>query len=232
MIGLSRADVGFNQTILNSINLAFHPGEIVFILGANGTGKSCLLQTLIRGRELLAGEIYGVAKNALERSLQISYAAQENIASAPITGQQYLDLICPRWCEDEIVQALNVSNLLGRSISKLSGGERQRLRLAAALLQKSQYYLLDEPTNSLDPKPSLDLSLLIKSLNRQGAAFIIVSHEINFALKTGQRFIGLKNSQVLFDDSLQNLREKQLLDQLFDRNFSWHQDQEGQWGVL
>tara|TARA_R110000868_G_scaffold72133_5_gene210416 strand:+ start:9259 stop:9975 length:717 start_codon:yes stop_codon:yes gene_type:complete len=220
-----------NKSILNSINFEIDNSETVFVLGSNGIGKSCLLQTLGGAIEPLSGELPHLANSYLERARIISYCAQTNIEQSDLLVKTYLDLISPKHSDifDLALDLLEVRSLLHRPMHLLSGGEQQRIRLTATLIQDSSYYLLDEPTNSLDPLPIKNLSTLLQQIRGFTKSSIVVSHDLNFAINTGTRFIGIHNENLIFDTSLDQLRIDRKLDHLYGLEFTWTQINQEKW---
>lgn len=223
MIEVRSLSCGFEQPVLEGLNLTFLGNEIVAILGPNGAGKSCFLQTLAGVIPPIKGEIAGIVREPRLRSMQLSYAAQEAIQPVSMKVSEYFDLVIPLDLEHRnyIVEQMEVTEYLDRSLSKLSGGERQRVRLVATLIQNAKFYLLDEPTNSLDPRPTENLLKVIKKLYLAQKSFFLVSHDLNLSLQMATRFIGFKNGSILFDCNLPELKQKDYLDQLFDKSFQW-----------
>tara|TARA_R110000868_G_scaffold117600_15_gene312590 strand:+ start:90368 stop:91081 length:714 start_codon:yes stop_codon:yes gene_type:complete len=226
---------GFNKTraVLENVNLGFHSSEIVFILGPNGIGKSCLLQTLSGVIPPLSGELPHLDLSAVERAKLISYCAQEVIESSDLLVEDYLALIIPsqKSLYDLVLNGLELHEFLKKPLINLSGGERQRVRLGASLLQDSKVYLLDEPTNSLDPKPVQSLSTLLSSLRKINKSCVIVSHDLNFAINTGTRFIGVDQQKIVFDCDRSSLRDNKLLEQLYRVDFHWAQVSDSKWAL-
>ncbi|MBH47187.1 MAG: hypothetical protein CME71_03350 [Halobacteriovorax sp.] len=226
---------GFNKSspVLEGIDFSVAKAEIIFILGPNGIGKSCLVQTLSGVISPIAGEAPHLELSAMERAKLASYCAQEVIESSDLLVENYLSLITPthKSLFDLVVKELEIKPFLSKSLIKLSGGERQRVRLGACLLQDSKVYLLDEPTNSLDPKPIQNLSRLLLELKELSKSSVIVSHDLGFAINTGTRFIGIDQKRILFDCDQSTLREKKLLDQLYSVNFNWAQVSDSRWAL-
>lgn len=233
MIEAKNLSCGFKKNILTNINISFKPAEIVIIMGPNGVGKSCLLQTLAGVIPSTKGQILNLDPNYHIRARQISYAAQDAIQNSSILVGDYLALVAPinENFKPQLIENLELLPFMDKPLAFLSGGQRQKARLAATLLQDAQSYLLDEPTNSLDPKPVDGLAHCLRSIASSNKNVIIVTHDLMFALQVGTRFIGLKHESLLFDCKIDSLRNKQHLDVLFDRKFRWHEVNHGEWSI-
>lgn len=234
MISCESLTCGFSDAVIQNVNIQLNANEIVIFLGPNGAGKSCLIQTMCGVLKPLAGNVSGLSESFEARAKQVSYAAQHPISLSELSVRSYLDLItpCDKENQDFIFTELEVKSLFSKPIAKLSGGERQRVRLAATLAQHSQVYLLDEPTTSLDPKPISSLVRVIKHLKSNGRSFGVVTHDLGFALEIADRYVGIKEQTIAFDCTKEQLREDNLLNSIFERDFKWQQvDGGAQWLV-
>jgi polar amino acid transport system ATP-binding protein len=91
-------------------------------------------------------------------------------------------------------------HILGHGDKKpaaLSGGQKQRVAIARALATQPQLLLLDEPTSALDPAMSVEVLETIAMLREQGRDFILVTHEMEFAKKVGDRFARIADGRVV-----------------------------------
>ena len=134
--------------VLDKVSLDVAPGEIVTIVGPNGSGKTSLVKTIIGALKYDSGSL--IIKN----NLRIGYIPQRlNIDhTLPMTVQRFLNLT-HRLTKDECLKALSAagaSGLLEAQMSNLSGGQFQRVLLARALQGDPEILILDEATQSLD----------------------------------------------------------------------------------
>ncbi len=229
MIKLTALTCGYNAPALVDIDLEFSRAEITVLLGPNGSGKSCLLETIVGKLSPLHGAMAGLPQKAQELARFLSYADQHPIEGHGLSVFEYFSLIEPkdRKLAQELVGYFELDQLLPRPLHALSGGQRQLVRICATLMQDSDYYFLDEPTNSLDPRPVELLLNLIKRMALAGKSFVVVSHELSFAVAVGERFIGLKDQKVLFDCEREELEDNRFLDTLFERRFHWFKAPDG-----
>jgi len=173
---------------LDGFTLSVEPGEIregevIGVMGANGTGKT----TFVR---VLAGELEpeegSVSKPAEE--LKVSYKPQyvsPSLFGEDATVEEVLREANPQtlspgsWLNVEIVQRMRLDRLLDRRVSELSGGELQKVAVAAALAREADIYLLDEPSAYLDIEERLTVAKAVKRLTEaRGAAALVVEHDI------------------------------------------------------
>lgn len=196
--GLS-CDAG-RRTVLTDVDLAVRRGEVLGLIGANGTGKSTLLRVLAGVRAPAAGDLLldGVplaSYPARERARRIAFVAQEEAASADLLVAELVALgrvpHARAWggVDDEaraaVGEALRLVDLEYAArvpLDRLSGGERRRAVLARGLAQQAPLLLLDEPTNHLDIRHQLALMRLIRRLSREeGRTVVLALHDLDLA---------------------------------------------------
>ncbi len=181
------------ELVLENINLDVDERDFLGIIGPNGAGKTTLLKAIL-GIFPYEGEvmILGLkAKNALEK---IGYVPQQASVPAdfPITVLEFclLGLLGPnkkfavRFSDADIKKATELLYRCGytgsfaKRFSSLSVGQKQRVLIARSLMKDPKLLLLDEPTASIDVKGEDNIFLLLKQINSQGTAIIMVSHDI------------------------------------------------------
>lgn len=219
-----------NKIILDQVSFEVHPGEILFILGRSGMGKSVTLKHFMGLLKPDSGEVWvdDLCVNQLMQlgqhgedelpkvrqkcgmvfqhpALLDSLTAFENIAIG-IQTPQYQDRIGKSLSPDEIkarveskaaLVHLNI-NTLSQKSSELSYGTQKRVSLARTLAPEPQYLLFDEPTTSLDPVSTQTINQLIYECSRAlKVTSIVVSHDMNCALKIADRILVLDEAKIL-----------------------------------
>ena len=186
--GLAKSFGG--DVVLQGVNIAIDPSEIVTIVGPNGSGKSTLLRMLAGVLKPDAGEISHAA------GLKIGYVPQklELEASLPMTVRRFLNV--PRRVSEaaaeRALERVGVKALKGRSLEGLSGGQMQRVLLARALIVEPDVLMLDEPTQGLDQPGQAEFYRLIEDLRSElGCAVMMVSHELHVVMSASDRVICL-----------------------------------------
>ena len=186
--------------VLDGLSFEGSEGEILGIIGPNGSGKTTILRILSRVLIPQEGEVYIKGKNLLELEQKeiaqiIGVVPQDTYFPFPFTVGEVVLMGRSPWLsgfgfessEDLQIasQAMALTNTLSfssRLIFELSGGERQRTIIARALAQQPQIMLLDEPTVYLDIGHQIEIYDLIKKLNAEKKlTLIIVSHDLNLA---------------------------------------------------
>ena len=229
------------KLILDKINLSVKPGEQLAIIGPNGAGKSTLLKCLLRIIPKRSGEIF-IAQKELASFSQpelakcLTYVPQAGRREDSFTVYDFVGMgrypylkpgayFSP---EDnklirEVLQLTGLTHYSQRLLHTLSGGEQQKVLIAAALAQQASFMLLDEPSTFLDPaeKNKFYEFLKVMIFNKK-ISVIEVTHDINRAMLNYPRVIGILQGKVIFDGSVQELREQEVLFKLYGKHFEFY----------
>ena len=225
-----------NKNILENINFKIEEGEIIGIIGANGSGKTSLLKCLNGINEINTGEIYLNNKNikdysSKELARNISFMNQNTnidfdfpcIDIVVLGRYPYLKRF-QEYSDEDIKKAefymkkTNALEFKNRIITELSGGEKQRVLFAKTLTQESNLILLDEPTASLDMKYEEEIFSLISELKSQNKSVVVVIHNLRLALKYCTRLILLFKGNIIADDIPKNVITEENLKNIFGVN--------------
>ena len=184
------------KIVLDAVNLQIREGEIIALLGPNGSGKTTILKILAFIENPTGGEVLFQGKsvnfnNTEKERLQSTLVFQKTT----LFGTSVYNNIAyglklrkvPKEIRDrEVKKALELVKLSGfekRSARKLSGGEQQRVAIARALVLKTPLLLLDEPTANLDPKNAGILEEVIDTVNRENKTTIVMATHNMFQAK-------------------------------------------------
>ena len=183
------------STIVSGLNFTVNAGDYLCIVGENGSGKSTLMKTLLRLRQPVSGTLEtgdGLAVN------EIGYLPQQTLVQRDFPASVWEIVLSgclnkcglrPFYNKAEKQRALdnmekmNILDLKDRCYRELSGGQQQRVLLARALCAAEKILLLDEPVAGLDPKVTAEMYETIASLNKEGITIVMISHDIQAALK-------------------------------------------------
>lgn len=228
------------KEILKNVSLDVYNSEYLSIIGPNGAGKTTLLKCLDKIYHGGSGNISVKGKPLTKYSQKdlakcMGYVPQMEGRSMPYTVKEFVMMgryphLSPFTftgkSDEDIVDAalslIGVKNLTNRVMSTLSGGEKQKILIAAALTQEASILLLDEPTTFLDPKHLEDIQARIRRINREwGVTIISVTHDINHALLSSDRFLALKNGEVAFCGNADELMSKNILEYIYDTTFTY-----------
>lgn len=178
------------RQILDNITLTVEQGEVVTLIGPNGSGKTSLLRILLALEQADAGQV--------ERrpGLTVGYVPQRLTVepTLPMTVLRFLGLPhrVSRTAAHEALEETGVAHLERAQVHALSGGEFQRVLLARALLRRPDILVLDEPAQGIDFSGQLDLYQLIDRIRRRrGCSVLLVSHDLHLVMAATDRVICL-----------------------------------------
>jgi zinc transport system ATP-binding protein len=178
------------STALSGVSLHVEPGEIVTIVGPNGSGKTSLLRAIIGAVKPLKGRVVH------ESGVKIGYVPQ-NLhidETLPITVSRFLKLpsnVAAADISHALTQA-GVPDLAKAQLSQLSGGQFQRVLLARAIIGNPDLLLLDEATQGLDQRGSASFYQQIETVRQNtGCAILMISHELHVVMSASDRVICL-----------------------------------------
>lgn len=206
---------------LRDVNVHVNAGEMLGIVGPNGSGKTSLLKLLAKILRPQKGEItlFGQSLDTatqIEVARQVAFVPQDNqptfsfsVAETVLMGR-FPHRRRSRWdygfgwdsredcaVAQQAMTTMDVAHLAERSIMDLSGGERQRTVIARALAQTPKVLLLDEPTAFLDLQHQLDICSVLRFLKEdRGLTIVMVSHDLNIASQYCDRILMLKDGVV------------------------------------
>jgi len=191
--------------------------EFVVLLGESGAGKSTLLRcingltepttgTVTLDGEPLAGSRPSVGMIFQQHNLVEGVSAYLNALTGSLERTSLLESIFQwhdRTDKRRALEALETVGLLDEAhqrVSQMSGGQQQRVGIARALVQDPSLVLADEPVASLDPGSAEDvMGYLKKAATVHEVTALVSLHQVNIAAHFGERFIGLRDGQLLFD---------------------------------
>jgi multiple sugar transport system ATP-binding protein len=205
--GLTRR-VG-QQTLLDDVNLALEPGEMLILVGPSGCGKSSLLSVVAGLQPHEAGEIHLDGRrieglSPRERDIAMvfqNYALYPHMSVAENIGFGLEMQGWPRARREarvqEVAKLLQLQPLLERRPAQLSGGQRQRVAMGRALARQPRLFLFDEPLSNLDAQLRAEMRSEIKLLHqRVGRSAIYVTHDQTEAMTLGQRIAVMRAGRV------------------------------------
>ena len=174
--------------VLKGVSMKAYPGELLCILGGNGTGKSTALSLLCGVREPYRGKVFCNARKvaALPQNPQL-LLVKKNVREELLSALPGKKLQEAAGEIGEAVSLCRLEGLLDRHPYDLSGGEQQRTALAKVLLQDPDVLLLDEPTKGLDQEFKNAFAQTLKELTARGVCVIMVSHDVEFCARYGDR---------------------------------------------
>jgi len=180
------------RTIIENVDIAISPGEIVTLVGPNGAGKTSLVRLLLGLMDPDSGTVMRAP------GLSIGYVPQRFSidATIPLTVGRFLKLTVNRddAAASALLEEVGAGHLKDAQVSSLSGGEFQRVALAKALMGNPQLLVLDEPVQNVDFSGEAALYRLIETIrNTRGCGILLVSHNLHVVLGASDRVICLNH---------------------------------------
>jgi len=205
-----------DRVVLEGFDLDVHAGEVVSVLGANGSGKSTMLRCLsgltkfdggsvsVAGREVRSGERVPEFAMVFQKiHLVPQLSALENVCAGALGRLSFWQAWAPRAfpadVREEAMGCLDRVGLAERAhdrARRLSGGQQQRVAVARALCQRAGVLLADEPVSSLDPAAAEQVMRLLRSLADDGMAVAAVLHQPDLARRHSDRVVGLTGGRI------------------------------------
>ena len=207
---------------IRNVSLRVNRGEFVAIMGASGSGKSTMMNTIgcldrpTEGRYQLDGiDVSGLKRDQLAeiRNKKIGFVFQGFNLLARTSALENVELpmfycrpaISAKDQRDRAMKALELVGLGNRADhhpSQLSGGQQQRVAIARALAIQPALLLADEPTGNLDTRTSIEVMGVFQELNNKGITIVMVTHELDIASYT-KRIVVMRDGRIVKDDPVE-----------------------------
>ena len=204
--------------VLHGVNLNVKSGEIVALLGRNGSGRSTTVKAIMglvdgqgsvrwRDKEILGQKAFQIAHAG------IGYVPENRDIFPKLTVHQNLMLgekgkkEKPRWSFDDMYQMFpRLKERQHTEAGVLSGGEQQMLTLCRTLMGDPELIMIDEPTEGLAPKIVEQVAVYLKELKRRGVSVLLVEQKLTIALEISERCYVMGHGQVVFEGTPAQLR--------------------------
>ena len=208
---------------VRGVTLEIGAGEFVALMGASGSGKSTMMNTLgcldrpTAGKYFLDGiDVSKLDRNELAdiRNQKIGFVFQgfnllsrtsvlENVELPMLYQRQRVSGASQRERALKALEVVGLSDRAGHTSSQLSGGQQQRVAIARALSNQPALLLADEPTGNLDSRTSIEIMGVFQKLNEQGMTIVMVTHELDIAQFT-RRMVVMRDGKVVGDTPVAN----------------------------
>ena len=203
-----------NQTVLGDISFDIEKGELVFMIGRTGSGKSSLLKTLYADLPLRLGEISIAGFNLntirpkdvpmLRRKLGIVFQDFQLFEDRTVAENLFFVMKATGWKDRakmkkrlaEVLMQVGLGSVDTKMPHQLSGGEQQRVVIARALINEPVLLIADEPTGNLDPQVSDGIFKLFLEINKSGTAILMATHNHNIIGNHPARILKCENGKL------------------------------------
>jgi branched-chain amino acid transport system ATP-binding protein len=204
--------------VLHGVNFQVRDGEIVALLGRNGSGRSTTVKAVMglvdlqgsvqfKGRELQGLKAFEIAHTGIgyvpeNRDIFPTLTVHQNLMLGQKSGQKN-----PRWTFDDMYRLF--PRLKERQYTEagvLSGGEQQMLTLCRTLMGDPALIMIDEPTEGLAPKIVELVAEYLRELKRRGISVLLVEQKLTIALEVADRCLVMGHGQIVFEGTPADLR--------------------------
>ena len=204
--------------VLHGVHFDVHQGEIVALLGRNGSGRSTTAKAIMglvdcagsirwQGQDLIGKKTFSIAQ------LGLGYVPESRDIFPTLTVEQNLILgqkakrKAPRWSFDDMYQMFpRLKERQHTEAGVLSGGEQQMLTLCRTLMGDPDLIIIDEPTEGLAPKIVELVAQYLKELKRRGLSVLLIEQKLTIAMDISDRCLVMGHGSIVFEDTPQTLR--------------------------
>lgn len=226
LLELRGVDAGYNGVpVVHGLELYVAEGEVVALLGANGAGKTTVLNTICGLLPRLGGDMVvlgaavpGSARGAQRRTLQttrrgVAHVPEDRALFFDLTALENVSLAAPRRDPEAVAAALAFFPALGplaaRPAGLLSGGEQQMLALARALARRPRLLMIDEMSLGLAPLVVERLLAVVRSIaDDTGTGVLVVEQQVPAVLRVADRAVVLQRGRVVIEAPATDLRHR------------------------
>jgi cobyrinic acid a,c-diamide synthase len=235
--------VGYGgHPVVENVNFTVNAGEILTLIGSNGSGKSTVLKTITKQLSAISGLVVLDGKNlsdtnAKELATKMSVVLTERVEPELLTCRDvvamgrypYTDSFGRLTDEDsrivdEVLAKVNGAELADRHFDTLSDGQRQRIMLARALCQQPDVMVLDEPTSYLDIRYKIDFMKILRDMADEGITVILSLHEIELARKISDRILCVGDNENLKLGTVDEIFSGDTIEKLFGLEKGTYED--------
>ncbi|HMV43332.1 MAG TPA: ABC transporter ATP-binding protein [Leptospiraceae bacterium] len=210
MIKISNLSKSFNKNkVIHNLNLEIKEGLITALVGPNGSGKTTLLKCILgltypdkESRVLLSGFEY-LNKNGIK---EIGYMPQTPLFPQNLKVKEIIQILKnleekETIYEENLKDELEINKFENKYFGELSGGMKQKVNILQCFSSEKKFYIIDEPTASLDPHISFYLKNLLKERRKKGSSILFTSHIMSEVDEIADRVIVMVEGKLILDET-------------------------------
>ena len=210
----------FGRTpVLRGIDLDVPKGEVLSLLGPNGSGKTTLIRVIATLTRPDAGDVQicnlGLGRRSARLRRMIGLVGHDPLMYDDLTARENLRFVCRVFGLDRaderveaVTESMGMTADLDRRMGAMSHGMKKRFSIARALLHNPAVLLLDEPESGLDQEAVSLLDAVISHRSSIAGTVIMTTHNLDRAIRLGDRMAILANGRVAYNESLESVGRK------------------------
>lgn len=199
---------------VRDVSFSVQPGEVLAIIGPNGSGKTSAVECVEGLRRPDSGDIRVFGMNPLHERSKVYEKMGVQLQDVQYPARIRVNELCRLFASfydrpinwEKLLPQVNLADKQKRLVSKLSGGEKQRLSLVLALMGRPRLLVLDELTTGLDPEVRQNMWATFETVRENGVAIVLVSHYMDEAQALADTILYLENAKQMFCGSLPEFR--------------------------
>ena len=205
------------KQVLFDVSFNIEEGEILGFIGPNGAGKTTTIKLILGLQSINSGEVYingiDMKKDFVKAIEKVGAIVESPDMYMYLSGRKNLELVARMYENvdeeriDEVIKITGLENRINDKVSKYSLGMRQRLGIAAALINRPNLLILDEPTNGLDPEGIKELrDLMVDLAKKEKIAILISSHNLSELESFCTDVCIIKNGKIITTSSMKKMK--------------------------